>query len=63
MSGIQFVTDAKGRKVAVQIDPKKHGAMWEKIWDGLVFESRRNEKSVPYEQYRAGRLRRTRPAS
>jgi hypothetical protein len=37
--------------------------MWEKIWDGLVFESRRNEKSVPYEQYRAGRLRRTRPAS
>jgi hypothetical protein len=25
MSGIQFVTDEKGRKVAVQIDLKKHG--------------------------------------
>jgi hypothetical protein len=27
MSGIQFVTDGKGRKVAVQIDLKKYGAV------------------------------------
>jgi hypothetical protein len=27
MSGIQFVTDEKGRKVAVQIDLKKYGAV------------------------------------
>ena len=26
MTGIQFVTDDKGRKVAVQIDLKKYGA-------------------------------------
>jgi len=26
MTGIQFVTDDKGRKVAVLIDLKKHGA-------------------------------------
>jgi hypothetical protein len=58
MSGIQFVTDEKGRKVAVLIDLKKHGAIWEDIWDGLVSESRRNEKSVPYEQYRTKRLKR-----
>jgi len=63
MTGIRFVTDEKGRKVAVLIDLKKHGVIWEKIWDGLVSESRRNEKSLPYEQYRAGRLRRTRPPS
>jgi hypothetical protein len=61
MSGIQLVTDEKGRKVAVQIDLKKHGAIWERTWDGLVSESRRKEKSVPYEQYRANRLKRTRP--
>jgi len=61
MTGIQFVTDEKGRKVAVQIDLKKHGAIWEDFWDGLVSESRRKEKSVPYEQYRANRLKRTRP--
>jgi hypothetical protein len=60
MSGIQFVTDAKGRKVAVQIDLKKHGAIWEDFWDGLVSESRRKEKAIPYEQYRSNRLKRAR---
>lgn len=60
MNGIQFVTDEKGRRVAVQIDLKKYGAIWEDFWDGLVSESRRNEKSVPYEQYRAKRLKRAR---
>ena len=61
MSGIQFVTDEKGRKVGVLIDLKKHGAIWEDFWDGLVSESRRKEKGIPYEQYRATRLKRTRP--
>ena len=59
MTGIQFVTDDKGRKVAVQIDLKKHGAIWEDFWEGLLSEARRKEKSVPYEQYRANRLKRT----
>jgi hypothetical protein len=60
MSGIQFVTDEKGRKVGVLIDLKKHGAIWEDFWDGLVSESRRKEKGIPYEQYRANRLKRSR---
>jgi hypothetical protein len=60
MSGIQFVTDAKGNKVGVLIDLKKHGAIWEDFWDGLVSESRRKEKSVPYEQYRGTRMKRVR---
>jgi hypothetical protein len=61
MTGIQFVTDEKGRKVAVQIDLRKYGAIWEDFWDGLVSESRRNEKGIPYERYRANRLKRSRP--
>ena len=60
MTGIQFVTDDKGRRVAVQIDLKKHGAIWEDFWDGLVSESRRKEKGIPYEHYRASRLKRGR---
>jgi hypothetical protein len=60
MSGIQFLTDEKGRKVAVQIDLKIHGAIWEDFWDGLVSESRWNEKAIPYERYRANRLKRSR---
>jgi hypothetical protein len=27
--GIQYVTDEKGRKVAVQIDSKKHHDLWD----------------------------------
>jgi len=61
MTGIQFVTDEKGRKVAIQIDLKKYGAILEDFWDGLISESRRKEKGIPYEQYRARRLRRKRP--
>lgn len=60
MRGIQFLTDGKGRKVGVVIDLKKHGAIWHDFWEGLVSESRRKEKSIPYEQYRATRLKRTR---
>ena len=58
MTGIQFVTDDKGRRVAVQIDLKKHRAIWEDFWDGLVSESRRKEKSIPYEHYRSSSLKR-----
>ena len=60
MTGIQFVTDDKGRRVAVQIDLKKHRAMWQDFWDGLISESRRKEKGIPYDQYRASRLKRNR---
>ena len=60
MTGIQFVTDEKGRKVAVQIDLKRYGAVLEDFWDGLISESRHKEKGIPYEQYRASRLRRNR---
>jgi hypothetical protein len=57
MTGIQFLTDEKGRKVAVQIDLKTHGAMWEDFRDGMVVESRRKEKSVSYGQYRDKRVK------
>jgi hypothetical protein len=61
MTGIQFLTDGKGRKTAVVIDLKKHRALWEDFWDGLVSESRRKEKGIPYEEYRAHRLKRGHP--
>ena len=50
----------RATKVGVLIDLKKHGAIWEDFWDGLVSESRRKEKGIPYEQYRANRLKRAR---
>jgi hypothetical protein len=47
---MDFVTDEKGRKVAVQIDLRKHGARLENYWDGLISESRRNQKGIPFEK-------------
>jgi hypothetical protein len=61
MTGIQFIIDEKGRKTGVVIDLKKHRAVWEDFWDSLVADSRRKEKSIPYQQYRANRLKRTHP--
>ena len=57
MTGIQFVTDDKARKTAVLIDLKKHARLWEDLWDGLVSESRRKEKGIPYQEYRANRMK------
>ena len=56
MIGIRYLTDEKGRKVAVQIDLKKHGTLWEDFRDALVSTARRKEKSVAYEQYRTSRV-------
>ena len=57
MTGIQFVTDEKGRRTAVLVDLRKHRAIWEDFWDGLVSESRRKQKGISYEEYRAKRLK------
>ncbi|HEY0796342.1 MAG TPA: hypothetical protein VGD64_11230 [Acidisarcina sp.] len=60
MTGIHFVTDEKGNRVAVQIDLREHGELCADFWDGLVSESRRDEVGIPYEEYRAERLKRGR---
>ena len=60
MTGIQFVTNAKGRKVAVQINLKRYGAVLEDFWDGLISESRRHEKGIPLEKIKADLVRRGR---
>ena len=60
MSGIQFLTDEKGRKVAVQIDLRKHGALWEDFYDGLISEQRRKEKDLPFDTVKAALVKRGR---
>jgi hypothetical protein len=54
MIGIQYVTDEKGRKVAVQIDLKKYRDLWEDIEDVLVSRARRHEKRIPLDKVKAG---------
>ena len=49
MEGIHFVTNEKGKKIAVQIDLERYGELWEDIHDQLVTASRSHEKSVPFD--------------
>lgn len=58
MIGIQFITDAKGRKTAAIIDLKKHKALWDDIQDVLVSRSRRHEKGIPLEKVKADLIKR-----
>lgn len=57
MTGIQYLTDEKGRKVAVQIDLTKHRELWEDIRDVLISRSRRHEKRVPLTRVKAGLIK------
>jgi hypothetical protein len=43
MQGIQFITDARGKKTAVLIDLKRYGEMWEDFYDGVLAARRAKE--------------------
>lgn len=49
MKGIHYLTDSKDRKIAVQIDLRKYGELWEDFCDVLIAESRKDEESVEWE--------------
>ena len=43
MQGINYVTNEDGKRVAVMIDLKKHGELWEDFYDGLIAKKRADE--------------------
>jgi hypothetical protein len=43
MEGIQYVTNDKGQQVAVLIDLKKYGEVWEDFYDILTAHTRTKE--------------------
>lgn len=47
MEGIQFVTDDKGEKVAVQIDLRKYGDLWEDVYIRLTARKSAKEPGGP----------------
>ena len=56
MEGIQYVTNEKGEKVAVQINLKKFGEVWEDFYDTLLARRRATEPRESLESVR-NRLR------
>jgi len=49
MQGINYVTNEEGKRVAVMIDLKKHGDLWEDFYDGLTAKKRKNEPRESFE--------------
>jgi hypothetical protein len=43
MEGIQFLTNDKGERVAVQIDLRKHADIWEDLYDSITARTRASE--------------------
>ncbi len=43
MEGIQYVTNDKGQRVAVMIDLKKYGELWEDFYDSQTTRLRAKE--------------------
>jgi hypothetical protein len=43
MTGIQYLTDKKGKATSVLIDLKKWGRLWEDFSDAMIIEQRKNE--------------------
>jgi hypothetical protein len=43
MNGIHYVTNEKGERIAVQIDLRKHGDLWEELYDSLTARKRAKE--------------------
>jgi hypothetical protein len=57
MTGMQFITDEKGRNRAAVIDLKEHEAPREGIEDVLVSRSRRHEKRIPLHKVKAALIK------
>jgi hypothetical protein len=53
MNGIQYVTDQRGKRVAVQIDLAIHGEWWEDFEDLIDSRERDSEQSIPFEEFTA----------
>lgn len=51
MTGVRYNTDAQGHKTEVIIDLKKHGQIVEDVLDILLVEQRKNEESIPFEEF------------
>ncbi len=43
MEGVQFIVVSQGKKTGVLLNLKKHGRLWEDIYDNWLAEKRKHE--------------------
>ena len=53
MEGVQFIVDSEGKKTGVLINFKKHGPLWEDIYDNWLAEKRKHEPRETLQSVRA----------
>jgi hypothetical protein len=53
VKGVQFVADTDGRRVAVLLDLKEWGELWEDIYDNMIADERAGEPTVTLEEFEA----------
>ena len=46
IKGINFVTNEKNERIAVQIDLEKYSELWEDFYDVLIAESRKDTETI-----------------
>ncbi|WP_348085375.1 hypothetical protein [Dyadobacter sp.] len=51
MTGIQFITNQKGQKTDLIISLEEHGQIAQDLLDSLLVEERKNEDSIPFEDF------------
>lgn len=51
MRGVRYVTDEEGNRVAVQLDLRQWGEVWEDVYDVLLAREREGEPSVPLDAF------------
>jgi hypothetical protein len=49
------------QNVTKSLEQRLYGAMLQDFWDGLLSESRRNQKGIPFEKIKADLIKRGRP--
>jgi hypothetical protein len=49
MEGINHVKDDRNEKVAIQIDLRKHRALWKDFYESLIADARKDEEKIPLE--------------
>ncbi len=50
MEGIHYLTDDQNRRIAVQIDLRMYGELWEDFYDALMADMRKDEEKIPLEE-------------
>jgi hypothetical protein len=50
--GVSFLLDEQGDRVAVQIDLREHGELWEDFYDSMLARERSEEPLESLEQVR-----------